>query len=99
METVSKEDINHLHNLLCELKSKKLIRAELFDRCNFTLEKAEQYFEETFDEKETGHQRSGLFLSCMPVMIVTSAIMVYNYCSPVSLIQKLCSKYYTGHDT
>ena len=100
MEPVSIEDINHLHNLLCELKSKKMIKAEFFDKNISILEKAEQHFDALGDEQDTGRQRSGLLFSCMPMMIVTSAIMVYNYCSPVSLIQKLCSKYYaTGHDT
>ena len=91
---VSLEDLNHVHNLLCELRSKRLVTDEYFDRNSSILQRAEHLLvtDDPEDDDQAG-QGKGLFLSCMPVMIVTSAIMVYSYCSPVTLFQKFCRFY------
>ena len=46
------------------------------------------------ESPDEGGAGAGLLFSCMPVMLVTSALMVYNYCSPASLLQKLCRFYH-----
>jgi len=94
------EKIDEMHRQLCNLKSKKLITSEYFKKCSSSLQMAEKYLTdlnqscgEGDDVSLGGKKSGGLLFSCMPVMLVTSAIMVYNYCSPVSLLQKLCRLY------
>lgn len=93
------EKIDNLHRSLCDLKSRKMITSDFFTRNQKVLEKAEKFLmaglrEEDEEDSVKGRGKgSGLLFSCMPVMIVTSAIMVYNYCSPVSLLQKFCRLY------
>ena len=90
------ETIDRLHRSLTQLKTSQMITADFFRRNLRVLEHAEKFLRDDQDEEEGVKGRGagpGLLLSCMPVMIVTSALMVYNYCSPVSLLQKFCRLY------
>ena len=95
------EKIDEMHRTLCNLKSNKMITSEYFKKSSTSLQMAEKYLSDLNhrrdDDDDTssvgGTKSGGLLFSCMPVMLVTSAIMVYNYCSPVSLLQKLCRMY------
>ena len=92
------ETIDRLHRSLCDLKSRKMITSDFFKRNQKVLEHAEKFLmsglnEEDEDSIKERGRGPGLLFSCMPVMIVTSALMVYNYCSPVSLLQKFCRLY------
>ena len=90
------ETIDRLHRSMTQLKTSQMITADFFRRNLRVLEHAEKFLRDDQDEEEGVKGRGagpGLLLSCMPVMIVTSALMVYNYCSPVSLLQKFCRLY------
>ena len=92
------ETIDRLHQSLCDLKSRKMITSDFFLKNQKVLEHAERFLinglkEEGEDGIKERGKGPGLLFSCMPVMIVTSALMVYNYCSPVSLLQKFCRLY------
>lgn len=92
------ETIDRLHQSLCDLKSRKMITSDFFKKNQKVLEHAERFLinglkEEDENGIEERGKGPGLLFSCMPVMIVTSALMVYNYCSPVSLLQKFCRLY------
>ena len=92
------ETIDRLHRSLCDLKCRKMITSDFFNRNQKVLEQAEKFLMADLKEDDEDSVRgrgkgSGLLFSCMPVMIVTSAIMVYNYISPVSLLQKFCRLY------
>ena len=43
--------------------------------------------EEAEAERESG---GGFLFSCLPVVVVTSAIMVCNYISPVTFLGRFC---------
>ena len=92
------ETIDRRHQSLCDLKSRKMITSDFFLKNQKVLEHAERFLinglkEEGEDGIKERGKGPGLLFSCMPVMIVTSALMVYNYCSPVSLLQKFCRLY------
>ena len=92
------EKIDRLHRSLCDLKSRKMITSDFFMRNQKVLEHAEKFLTDGLKEEDEDGVKGrgkgpGLLFSCMPVMIVTSALMVYNYCSPVSLMQKFCRLY------
>ena len=95
------EKIDEMHRQLCNLKSNKMITSEYFNKSSNSLQMAENYLSDLAQTCEDGDDTSsiggkksgGLLFSCMPVVLVTSAIMVYNYVSPVGFLQKLCRMY------
>jgi len=79
------DKIEELFKILSDLKSTKMITGEYYRSSSKTLHNAEKYLEkhrESICENEGEQQGKGMLFSCMPVVIVTSAIMIYNYCSP-----------------
>ena len=86
---MNEEKVAFLYDLLCDLKNKHAVNKEYFERSSKSLDRVRKYLART-EDGGTGGERKGFLLSCVPVVVVTSAIMVYNYITPIGFISRLC---------
>jgi len=89
IEDLNEEKVAFLRKLLSDLKSKHAVTKEYFEKSSKSLERVRKYLTRTEESVGTGEGKSFL-LSCMPVVVVTSALMVYNYISPVGFLSRFC---------
>merc|ERR1711874_713765 len=89
IEDLNEEKVAFLHNLLCELKSKHAVTREYFEKSSKSLERVRKYLSSS-EESATAGEGKGFLFSCMPVVVVTSALVVYNYISPVGFLSRFC---------
>lgn len=89
IEDLNEEKVAFLQKLLSDLKSKHAVTKEYFEKSSKSLERVRKYLTRTEESGGTGEGK-GFLLSCMPVVVVTSALMVYNYISPVGFLSRFC---------
>ena len=90
IEDLNEEKVSFLRNLLSDLRSKHAVNKDYFEKSSKSLDRVNRYLGKT-EETGQGSERAGGFLfSCLPVVVVTSAIMVCNFISPVTFLGRFC---------
>ena len=94
IEDLNEEKVSFLKKLLCDLRSKHAVNNDYFEKSSKSLERVSRYLSKTEEASQAGTEGSegtgGFLFSCLPVVVVTSAIMVCNYISPVTFLGRFC---------
>merc|ERR1711953_1406808 len=90
IEDLNEEKVSFLKKLLCDLRSKHAVNKDYFEKSSKSLERVSRYLSKTEEAEAERESGGGFLFSCLPVVVVTSAIMVCNYISPVTFLGRFC---------
>ena len=90
IEDLNEEKVSFLKKLLCDLRSKHAVNKDYFEKSSKSLERVSRYLSKTEEAEAESEGGAGFLFSCLPVVVVTSAIMVCNYISPVTFLGRFC---------
>ena len=90
IEDLNEEKVSFLKKLLCDLRSKHAVNKDYFEKSSKSLERVSRYLSKTEEAGPDSERAGGFLFSCLPVVVVTSAIMVCNYVSPLTFLGRFC---------